>query len=380
MNKRKWFTLFRYSVLSVIIGLIALFSVAGTMTSTDAKDRFSSLFIRNGLSKISTEGLVYAISLENPYFTQVLPAGNEPPALSSLSFQFATGIKPGDIRSLLGSELPGFAIFDTEIFVAGEGTDYTSLPIESAPPIKVLMEEREVARENLEVENSEEPEAPPKQTTKGQNVVFIYQSHSYESYFPLLKNADSANSTNPKANMIAVGKKLTEELEQRGIGTVHDTSNIAKLLDARGWEHPQAYKLSREIAVSALQQNNNVQYLFDLHRDAAKGETTTATINGEKYARLMFVTGKEHEHYEENVAMANALHKMLTQRYPEISRGVIGKKGPGTNGVFNQDLSSNSVIIEVGGVDNSLEELSRTIEALAEVFSDYYWQAEKVSG
>lgn len=55
------------------------------------------------------------------------------------------------------------------------------------------------------------------------------------------------------------------------------------------------------------------------------------------------------------------------------------KEGAGTNGNFNQDLSGNAILIEFGGVDNTFEELNRSAEAIAEVFSEYYWQAEEVN-
>jgi stage II sporulation protein P len=37
------------------------------------------------------------------------------------------------------------------------------------------------------------------------------------------------------------------------------------------------------------------------------------------------------------------------------------------------------MLIEFGGVDNTFEELYRSSDALAEVFSEYYWQAEQVN-
>ncbi len=70
-------------------------------------------------------------------------------SLSNLAFRLTTSINPDDPRSLLGRELPGFALFDGRIVVAGEGTDYTNLPIESAPPMEVLMAEREATQESL---------------------------------------------------------------------------------------------------------------------------------------------------------------------------------------------------------------------------------------
>ena len=38
------------------------------------------------------------------------------------------------------------------------------------------------------------------------------------------------------------------------------------------------------------------------------------------------------------------------------------------NGVYNQDLSGQAILIEVGGVDNTEEELNRSIDALAKAF------------
>lgn len=49
------------------------------------------------------------------------------------------------------------------------------------------------------------------------------------------------------------------------------------------------------------------------------------------------------------------------------------------NAVYNQNLSNNAILIEFGGVDNTFEELNRSADALADVFSDFYWDAEKVN-
>ena len=54
------------------------------------------------------------------------------------------------------------------------------------------------------------------------------------------------------------------------------------------------------------------------------------------------------------------------------------KRVQGTNGKFNQDLSENAILVEFGGVDNTFEELNHSAEILAEVISEYYWQAERV--
>ncbi|NAW45101.1 stage II sporulation protein P, partial [Salmonella sp. gx-f4] len=66
--------------------------------------------------------------------------------------------------------------------------------------------------------------------------------------------------------------------------------------------------------------------------------------------------------------------------YPGLSRGVFIKSKSEGNGIYNQDLSNRSILLEFGGVDNNLEELYNAVDAFAKVFSDYYWKAEEVNG
>jgi stage II sporulation protein P len=55
------------------------------------------------------------------------------------------------------------------------------------------------------------------------------------------------------------------------------------------------------------------------------------------------------------------------------------KNAAGSNSIYNQNLSENALLIEFGGVDNTFEELNRSADALADAFSELYWQAEKVN-
>jgi stage II sporulation protein P len=49
-------------------------------------------------------------------------------------------------------------------------------------------------------------------------------------------------------------------------------------------------------------------------------------------------------------------------------------KKEGSNGEFNQSLSPRSVLVEVGGVDNTLAEGYRSAGILAEVLAEMYWE------
>ena len=42
-----------------------------------------------------------------------------------------------------------------------------------------------------------------------------------------------------------------------------------------------------------------------------------------------------------------------------------------TDVIFNQDLSPYAILLEVGGVDNTIEEINNTLEVIAEVLNEY---------
>ncbi|UOE54985.1 stage II sporulation protein P [Bacillus sp. CMF12] len=357
--------LFSICAAVALAGIVALYPAA-----------FSSSHMNVLLKDIKADQLfIHILKAENHYFHKEVPA--ESYSLSGTLFKLATNTQPKDIRTFLGRELPGFSIFDTGIAVAGEGTDFTNLPVESAPPLEVLLKEKELAMNNGQSEDNTAPPVIPEK--KG---VLIYHSHSWESFAPLLKDVkdtDEAVSPNEQVNVIAVGKKLSEELARKGIGAEHDKTNIASELKKKGWNWENSYAMSRETVQSAMTENKDVKFLIDIHRDSLPRGKTTAVIGQEPYARLFFVVGKEHKNYEQNLKVATELHKALEAKYKGISRGVFVKGKSEGNGIYNQDLSERALLLEFGGVENNLDELNNSIKAFADVFSDYYWKAEPVN-
>jgi stage II sporulation protein P len=366
--------------LQVTVYLISLTFLFVVMFTTVKSKWFDSTLVTKWLREFNTEALVYAMGSQNGYFTQALPAESEPPKISSIFIQLATNIRPGDIRSLFGNELPGFAIYDAEIYLASKGTNYATLPIESTPPIEEIMKVTEPTEENTKIlkENEEKHKNPlPNRNTNGKQVVHIYHSHSYEA-FKLLSKDGTYNSSNPETNIIAIGDLLKRDLEERGIGVSHDTSNIGEELKSRNWGTGKAYVAARENVTEAIANNKDIQYLIDMHRDSQPKKITTIEIDGKQYARLFLVVGKEHPGYEKNLVLAESMHKRINEKYPDLCRGVIIKDKNEGNGVYNQDLSNKSMLIEMGGIDNNLQELMNTSEIFADVFSEMYWEAEKV--
>jgi stage II sporulation protein P len=364
-------------VIFIIIGLTILLNI-----KVDSKD------IKLSFGEVNMEKIfLNFFRSENHYYYQLDKDEKEFFSIGNISntfLQLATNIKPTDARTFLGGELPGLILYDTEIIVAGEGTNLASLPNESAPPLEVLLKERDVAEENIKL--SEEDSTPPPLPNMKESSVYIYQTHSWESFLPYIKNVndiDDAISEDSRVNVVGLGKRLSHNLKKAGIGVEHNETNMTKELHKREWHPSKSYSLSGSIVEASVNKNSHLEYFIDIHRDSARRSKTTKTFNGKSFARLYFIVGKENKNYEQNLQFVKQLNTMLEKKYPGISRGVFLKTRSEGDGVYNQDISSKAILMEVGGVDNNLEELNRTIDVFSEVFAELYWNssdAKEVNG
>jgi len=133
-----------------------------------------------------------------------------------------------------------------------------------------------------------------------------------------------------------------------------------------------AYVASRIYMEERLQQYPSLQFFFDIHRDGIPPEVGRAEINGDSYARILFVVGRENpEGFAENYAIATRLTEMLEEKRPGITRAVRLSGGPGFNGVYNQDIAPTVQLIEVGNPDTTIDEAIRSLEVLGEVLAEF---------
>ena len=80
----------------------------------------------------------------------------------------------------------------------------------------------------------------------------------------------------------------------------------------------------------------------------------------------MFVQGTNYLGYEQNKKIVEILNNKLNKYYKTLSKGIYEKKDH-----FNQYLNNNMILIEVGGYQNTIEEVTNTIDALAHVIKEY---------
>jgi stage II sporulation protein P len=365
----------------LLLFMLMIFSISGLLTSLKPQYRPMSSSVNQAATNVNGELLYQLMGWENHHFLSVDQDWTSTPTLTNLVFKLSSNINLNDPRSLLGRELPGFYEFDGKILVAGEGTNYTNMPIESAPPIEIMKAEREASLQNLEgLEKpaDENPLPAPDQTTGSRKVVYLYFTHNRESYLPYLKGVTDPNlAFHSQINVTKIGDHLKTSLEDRGIGTYLDKTDVQASLNKKGLKYTSSYQESRSVVQTAMASDRDLQYFIDIHRDSNRKDKSTITINGKSYAKLAFIIGGKNPNHEKNEKLATELHKSLEKKYKGLSRGVFVKfEG---NAVYNQNLSNNVILIEFGGVDNTFEELNRSADALADVFSEFYWQAEKVN-
>ena len=124
-------------------------------------------------------------------------------------------------------------------------------------------------------------------------------------------------------------------------------------------------------------ENPNLKYFLDIHRDSVKKSITTTTINDIKYARIMFLLGLENKNYLENKEVITKLNDYINKNYPNLSRGIYEKQGKGVNGIYNQDYHKNVLLIEVGGYENTIDEVNNSLKVISETLYNYIQENDK---
>ena len=197
-------------------------------------------------------------------------------------------------------------------------------------------------------------------------LVYIFNTHQTEGY-----NSNFLETFNINNTVFLGSHILGEYLNDLGIGVIVEENSVVDVLNTNGWKYGRSYKASRILMEEAYKNNPSLKFFIDLHRDSASYDRTVTEIDGKKYARVLFVVGLEHDNYQENLNLANYLNDEVKKFNGNLSRGVLQKKGSGVNGIYNQDFNRNTILIEVGGQYNYIEEVNNTLKVIANIIYDY---------
>lgn len=220
--------------------------------------------------------------------------------------------------------------------------------------------------EELVVDNSSKYIEDPIKKEITDPSVYIYNTHQLESY-----NKKVYEDYDITPNVMMASYILRENLNNKNIPTIVETGNITDLLNSNGWDYSYSYKASSYFIKEALNKYSNLKLLIDIHRDSISKKASTINIDNKNYAKVLFVIGLEHKNYEKNLEVANKLNDLINKKYPGLSRGIMKKEGKNVNGIYNQNLNNNVILIEFGGQENTIDEVMNTCIALSEIIKEY---------
>lgn len=240
------------------------------------------------------------------------------------------------------------------------GTDYIAL--EGGGQVRNVTS---VSRDTL-VKASAEPYSFTVEKN-GEPQVLIMHTHETESFEPYSRDfydADfTSRTTDDRMNMAAVGDAIAAQLESAGIGVIHDVTKH---------DYPSyngSYDRSRVTVTDILEEYPSIKVVLDIHRDAIQRSDGTriapvTEIGGKSAAQLMIICGCDDgtmnmPNYMENFRFACALQRQFEADFPTLTRPVLFDYRK-----YNQDLTTGSLLIEVGGHANSIDEAVYTGELI----------------
>ena len=206
----------------------------------------------------------------------------------------------------------------------------------------------------------------PNPISLNEPVIYLYNSHQLENY-----SDKDLNLYGVTPNVLMASYLLRENLNKLGVNTIVEEANMKEILNKNNWDYSYSYQVSRSLMEEKILKYKTLKYFIDIHRDSISHEYSTININGKNYAKIMFVVGLAHNNWEVNYNFVKELYDLFNKYYPGITRNIMKKEGVNVNGIYNQDISPNCILIEVGGVDNTIEEVYNTMEVISSVLVKY---------
>jgi len=198
--------------------------------------------------------------------------------------------------------------------------------------------------------------------------ILIIHTHGSEAYTSDGKDSyamtDNYRTEDKQYSVIRVGDELSSCLESYGLRVLHDR-NIYDYPSYTG-----SYAKSGDAIGKYLKQYPSISVVLDVHRDSiGSGDAVYKTIaeaNGEPCSQVMLLAGTgenglEHSKWEENLKFALYLQSSIVKKYPTLARPIALEKER-----YNQQLTTGSLILEVGSSGNTLSEALNAVRLFAD--------------
>lgn len=209
-------------------------------------------------------------------------------------------------------------------------------------------------------------------TSKKGPQILVYHTHTTESFLKsideyTMKNIASRSSNN-NYNVVKVGDALINNFKKYNINVLHN-STIHDL------DYNSSYVKSLKTLTDYVDKYPSLKMTIDLHRDAlGEGKLRVVKkINGKNVAQIMFVIGTDSKlsnpKWKENLKLAIKVQERLNEICPGLAKPIYISKNR-----YNQHLTNGSVIVEIGGDGNVIDECVRSTSYLAQAINDVIYK------
>ena len=186
--------------------------------------------------------------------------------------------------------------------------------------------------------------------------VYIYNTHDEEGYSN--KGFEVYNTT-PTVKLASY--MLKDELKNLGINALVEERPVIKEIKKQGLPYYYSYDISNKYCKEIKEKYPSIIYFIDLHRDGIDKSLSTVTINDKAYAKMMFLLGMKHSNSNKNLEVVTKLNNYLNDNYKGLMRNIYKRNDI----TYYQYFDSHNFIIEVGGQDNTYQEVYNSIKAFA---------------
>lgn len=249
-------------------------------------------------------------------------------------------------------------IYEQTISPYGAKLSYNNVYIKNTSGATVNIAEELAKGSNIKIKKNNEPQ------------VLIIHTHATESFMDEERNfytaSDKSRTTDNNKNITHIGEIIAKKLNEAGIVTLQDKT----------WhDHPSyngSYSRSAETVKEYLKKYPSIKVVIDLHRDSValagndRAKPTTE-INGKKAAQIMLCMGSEtgtvtgHPKWRENLRFAIKYQQTIEALYPGLARALLLRSSK-----YNQNLSTGSILLEIGTESNTLKEAEYSAELAAD--------------
>ena len=199
----------------------------------------------------------------------------------------------------------------------------------------------------------------PKEVEKKDNTqketgkkVYIYDTHQDEGYA-------GGNTVLDAAAILAA------KLEDKGIKVILETNDFIKYRNSQNLTYNESYAVSYKFLNDALITYGRFDLCIDLHRDSIPKEASYITKDGKTYARSMMVVGGLGKNADKVKALSATLTDTINSKLDGMMRNIMVREA-----YYNQEVSDNIVLMEVGGDINSFDEVKNSLDVIADGIYD----------